>query len=185
MKFPKHNIEFLRDKWHPIIRLASPQSPWTTDNELAVLAELASQATVCGEVGSYKGKSAKTLSHACYGKVYCVDNSDDGTAPAFRDFLKDEITNGDVTFLQMESGQGAEWLAANKVTFDMFFVDADHTKEGVLRDLELYLPLMRKGSILCGHDYESNPYNGVAEAVNEKFGMKHTILVDSIWAIQL
>lgn len=183
MKFPKHSTEFLRDKWAPVIRLASPQSPWTTDNELAVLAELASQAQVCGEVGSYKGKSAKVMSHASYGKVYCVDSGDDGTAPIFQEFLKDEIASGQLTFLHLESGEGNKELKKQQLKFDMLFLDADHSTPGLTRDIELYLPLVKKGGILCGHDFET-PHNDVAQAVVAKFP-NYTILVDSIWAVQL
>lgn len=186
MKFPKHNTEFLRQKWSPVLNLVRNQSVWTNDNELAVLAELASQAKVIGEIGSYKGKSAKVLSHATYGKVYCVDSADDGTDVAFKEFLKDEIQSGQVDFFVGHDVDGISQWEKQKLSFDLMFLDADHTTDGVVREIRAVMPLMKAGSIICGHDFSSNPeLNDVGTAVQYYFKGHHTILTDSIWAVEV
>lgn len=49
---------------------------------------------------------------------------------------------------------------------DGVFIDADHTYEAVKRDIENWLPKIRKGGILAGHDYV-HTWPGVIQAVNE------------------
>jgi len=44
------------------------------------------------------------------------------------------------------------------------FLDADHTYEGVGRDITCWLPKIAVGGILAGHDYE---WTGVRQAVSE------------------
>ena len=41
--------------------------------------------------------------------------------------------------------------------FDWVYIDGDHTYEVVLKDLEFYYPLVKKGGYLCGDDYGWGP----------------------------
>ena len=46
--------------------------------------------------------------------------------------------------------------------FDFIYVDADHTREGALKDIRLWWGRVRQGGILAGHDYiETTSQNGV------------------------
>lgn len=74
-------------------------------------------------------------------------------------------------------------------TFDLIFIDGDHRYEMVKQDILLYLPKMKRGGIICGHDYDSSyfdeglvnydfkegKHHGVIKAVQEIF---HSPLVD-------
>ena len=59
--------------------------------------------------------------------------------------------------------------------FDFIYIDADHTYEGVKRDLEDWWPKVKSGGIFCGHDYINKAHSsprgpfrfGVAQAVDE------------------
>ena len=51
-------------------------------------------------------------------------------------------------------------------TFDLIFVDGNHTYEIVKSDLELYWPLVKPGGLLVGHDYTTR-FPGVIRAVRE------------------
>lgn len=54
--------------------------------------------------------------------------------------------------------------------FDLIYIDADHTYEGCLRDMEDWYPKVKKGRFLLGDDYRFSEYRvrfGVIEAVNE------------------
>lgn len=54
-------------------------------------------------------------------------------------------------------------------SLDFVFIDADHTYESVLADIDAWLPKVRSGGILAGHDYVNAPWSGVIRAVTERF----------------
>lgn len=60
-------------------------------------------------------------------------------------------------------------LAIFKERFDLIFVDADHSYEGVKEDIRLSWPLLNEGGVFAGHDYNQE---GVAKAVSE-----HSLIV--------
>ena len=39
-------------------------------------------------------------------------------------------------------------------SLDLCFIDADHTYEGVSKDILAYQSKVKKGGIFCGHDYD-------------------------------
>lgn len=67
-------------------------------------------------------------------------------------------------------------------TFDMIYIDADHSYNGVKKDLEMSIKKVKNGGYIMGHDYEqnfdktNNVYNhGVKKAVDEfceKYGQE-------------
>lgn len=64
--------------------------------------------------------------------------------------------------------------------FDLVFIDGDHFYEAVLNDIEAWLPLVRKGGLLTGHDYGKK--SGVKKAVDERFGEEIEIMApEGIW----
>jgi hypothetical protein len=56
-------------------------------------------------------------------------------------------------------------------SLDFVYIDANHDYESVKADIEAWLPKVKKGGIISGHDYcrRGNMNFGVIEAVNEKF----------------
>ncbi len=60
--------------------------------------------------------------------------------------------------------------------FDWIYIDADHTYEAVLDDIKNWLPKLKKGGIISGHDFDPDPSDsnyslyGVEKAVKEFFG---------------
>lgn len=51
--------------------------------------------------------------------------------------------------------------------FDFVYIDADHRYEAVKADIIAWLPKVRAGGFLCGHDYGEK--DGVTKAVDELF----------------
>jgi len=63
--------------------------------------------------------------------------------------------------------------------FDVIFIDADHSYESAKEDMRLWLPKIKKGGILCGHDYGKH-YPGVVQAYIETFGCE-AIPETTVW----
>jgi hypothetical protein len=53
---------------------------------------------------------------------------------------------------------------------DFVYIDADHSYEGVHRDLCTWYEKVRNGGIIGGHDYGHVNFPGVARAIDEFFG---------------
>ena len=69
-----------------------------------------------------------------------------------------------VTILRGLSYKMSEEIEDN--TLSMVYIDADHSYEGVKRDLNAFYSKVRSGGIIAGHDYTSPDY-GVFQAVAE------------------
>jgi predicted O-methyltransferase YrrM len=54
----------------------------------------------------------------------------------------------------------------NDRKIDFIFIDAGHTYNDVKKDIETFLPLVKEGGTMAGHDYN---LAGVKQAVDEKF----------------
>ena len=64
---------------------------------------------------------------------------------------------------------------------DLVFIDANHSYESVKNDIDLWLPKVKQGGVLSGHDY-SIGFFGVIQAVNEKLGIDNIVIrSDSTW----
>jgi hypothetical protein len=64
--------------------------------------------------------------------------------------------------------RGASWNMAQLVpreTLDLLYLDANHTYDGVMKDLEAWAGKVKKGGVIAFHDYENQDY-GVKAAVN-------------------
>lgn len=62
-------------------------------------------------------------------------------------------------------------LAVNHVldkSLDFVFIDAQHDYESVKRDIKLWLPKIKEGGFISGHDYQPR-FPGVIQAVQESF----------------
>jgi predicted O-methyltransferase YrrM len=65
---------------------------------------------------------------------------------------------------------------------DVLFVDAGHSREAVMNDIEAWLPKMKPNGIMAGHDYTA--WEGVNKAVTEVFGTPHKVENDC-WFIYM
>jgi len=62
-------------------------------------------------------------------------------------------------------------------SFDMVFIDGDHSYQAVREDIRNWLPKVRNCGLLCGHDYSRRGSNkGVVKAVNESIGQDNIIV---------
>ena len=65
-------------------------------------------------------------------------------------------------------------------TFDFIYIDGIHQYENVKRDIINYLPMVKKGGVIGGHDYGPS-WPGVKQAVDEMFGEPDKVFQDTSW----
>lgn len=140
------------------------------------------------ELGSHIGESSTIfLGFSKIERLECVEKDKelcDFLTSKYADYIKSHRCN-------IHYGNSKD-LSINFLndSFDVVYIDADHSYEAVRQDIELYLPKIRPGGFLAGHDYikDSKTWQGVYQAVNE-FADKHQIsdvktFKDSSWVIR-
>lgn len=65
-------------------------------------------------------------------------------------------------------------------SLDLVFIDGDHSYEAVQEDIEVWLPCIRPGGVIAGHDYTAN-FPGVQRAAQEAFGDRIVTRRSSWW----
>jgi beta-1,4-mannosyl-glycoprotein beta-1,4-N-acetylglucosaminyltransferase len=150
-----------------------------------------------GEIGSWHGRSSRFIADNLPedGQVWCCDTWNGssgepemhGTAHwdrgdhAFQWWwcnLQEHIVAGRVVPVRMFSENAAHTIShliskGQMQKFDLIFVDGDHSEEGIKIDVEAWLPLLKEGGLICGHDYykeNEGPYwVHVRQFVEQKF----------------
>jgi hypothetical protein len=76
----------------------------------------------------------------------------------------------------------ASTIFADK-TLDFVYVDADHSYEGCKKDLLAWIPKIRPGGIISGHDLNWSSVNKAITEVIPQFGIKSVIPIgEACWA---
>ncbi len=150
------------------------------------------------EVGSWKGRSTAFLLVEAYNKssdieIYAVDTwlgsqehgyegmacIENGTL--YEEFLANvKPVSHKLKALRMTSMQGASLFADQSL--DSVFIDAAHDYENVKMDILAWLPKVKPGGFIGGHDYASG-FGGVDQAVQQTMG--HVEALESCWLKQL
>lgn len=81
-------------------------------------------------------------------------------------FSSTEEMNKHLTILKGKSFDVADFIQDESL--DICFLDAGHGYEDVSRDIKRYLPKIKPGGIICGHDYDFM-HDDVVKAVDEMF----------------
>jgi predicted O-methyltransferase YrrM len=175
------------------IKAALTVPGWMDQHCLEWLAKKAATRTRIVEVGCWMGRSTAALAENTSGVVFAVDtwlgseehqSEINAHAPdwLYREFLKNMqpyINNLKVAPIRMSSTDAARTLSGEQ--FDMVFIDASHDYESVKADIIAWLPLIRLGGIICGHDRNHPP---VYRAVHEAFPERVEEETD-IWFVQV
>lgn len=74
--------------------------------------------------------------------------------------------------LRMPSVDAAWRAGKGQPCKDLVFIDANHTYDDVRADIRAWLPLVKPGGILAGHDYSPDLFPGVVQAVDELLPMR-------------
>ncbi len=193
----------------------------STSDALSLFTLSGGQAVVA-EIGSWKGCSTSIIATASGGIVHAIDTWK-GSA---RTWLAEKARNEDVYKVfednmirlgvwnhirPMKMSSQEAVLKFEDESLDMVFLDADHHYEAVKEDIPVWLPKVKKGGILVGHDAEvffselsdndqktidgflgadyifdeEHPkdgiHPGVVKALWECLGDEHTLMPKRIW----
>jgi len=153
------------------------------------------------EIGVNKGETAQQL-HALFpeARLYLIDPwalsveySLSGTPisrkgkhyeSAYRHVCALFASDPRVTLLRMTA---LEALAHVPNNLDLVFIDANHEYFRVRENILSWLPKVRLGGLLAGHDYDPTIpiFSGVKRAVDELFGKYFILGKDRVWAHQI
>lgn len=83
-----------------------------------------------------------------------------------------------VETLRMSTQEAAEVFSSMNQKFDLVFVDANHTYPFVSADIKTYLPMVKSGGVLAGHDIY---FKDVKRAVAENLSGDRLSFTPSCW----
>jgi len=148
---------------------------------------------VGAEIGVWHGEGAKYMLDKCpdITKLYLIDPYD--KAVEFNDCklppkgfkengFKDAILNAVKNTMPMSEkawfvfARSTEAVKVIDEPLDFVYIDANHNYDKVLEDCETWLPKIKSGGIISGHDYNKSPDDDVSRAVDD-FTNKHNLLL--------
>jgi hypothetical protein len=148
--------------------------------------------TAGAEIGVWKGQYSKLFCEAGLAWT-CVDPWQ--SYPAYDDnknkpdeihqaFLKATATLSPygATFLRMPSVDAAKLVPDQSL--DVVYIDGNHIAEFVRADVEAWLPKVKPGGLICGHDYRVNPkkpFIQVKQAI-DRYTSEHAIALWFLFA---
>jgi len=154
----------------------------------------ACEGKLVAELGSYIGMSSFVIANSA-DHLVCIDRWEDDWSyiepnqrkvyEALREnvpcilheFLNNIMPVTDkISVLRADTAKAAEHFNDNSV--DVLLIDADHSYEGVSKDLALWLPKLAKGGTVLMHNYESS-WPGVKAAAKEA-PLNHITTVSSL-----
>jgi len=142
------------------------------------------------EIGSHMGESTMLFaSTQLFSEIHAIEpfNGEEEFNKLFdyswdyiqKEFQKNIRYHKDIINLH----KGYSWELADKFednSIDFIYIDGQHTYDDVARDLNLYLPKLKRGGILGGHDYVG-AWPGVVRAVTEEIGTPDHVFEDTSW----
>ena len=148
-------------------------------NQLPQLMQELNLPMVAAEVGVAEGRFSEILLQGGLSTLYLVDMwghipNQHGDSAFDQQWHDDNLVdcvfrlsqyNFNTIFLRGDSVLMADSIPDNSL--GMVYLDADHSYEGVKRDLEAWYPKVVTGGIIAGHDYLNVEGYGANRAVNE------------------
>lgn len=144
------------------------------------------------EIGSYAGDSTRVFAKN-FGKVFSIDpylnGYDDNDSSSYsipmaevKEYFKKEILDihKNVAQLVMSSKEASLFFKEREI-FDFIYIDGNHKPEFVEEDIKLWLPKVKTGGWIGGHDYGNRRAPEVAGVVDKALGKPDALFKDTSW----
>jgi predicted O-methyltransferase YrrM len=152
-----------------------------TGAEASVLAKLAVGKSVL-EIGSAYGYSAILMALAGAKSVVAVDpHAGHGAMPDSLSIMRENLLSyGVEDRVRIVPSTSRSWEDPEG-HYDLVFIDGDHRRESVERDLVLAVGVLVQGGTVACHDYGESTCPGVKEAIDSLGDLGAKTLVDTLW----
>lgn len=190
---------------HHVVTLLGQETPsidlsGLTDLVRAVAGESPDRALRIIEVGSWVGESAIAMFNGlgeAGGSIFCVDTwegsdrlvqvVEDAGGPGEVKAVFDKnvkVAEGAIKWKIGESTHVASTLPPQEA--DLVYIDAGHDAQSIAGDIEAWLPHVRDGGFIAGHDYGNEHFEGVKEVVDGRFGIDNVATAGKfVWAVRV
>lgn len=161
------------------------------------------------EIGAYLGKSTAYLAVEIINSkknikldvVDTWDGNDGSDRGRWADYSEDLkvglLTPTTDIFDKFKNNLSPVWYIINPVrslstnaadfyidkSLDFVFIDANHIYQYIKTDIQKWLPKVKSGGFIGGHDY--NPSWGVIQAVAESFKQEEIIVIGGSWLVHV
>lgn len=144
------------------------------------------------EIGSFAGVSSELFALHCK-ELHCVDLWDpyweitDKQRIEFAEFSFDRMIKNYENVYKVKKSSFEASKDFEVGSLDLVYIDAAHDYDSVKQDILTWLPKIKKGGFIAGHDYRYDPNIGVYEAVNDIFVNDYKIILfpDSSFIIRV
>jgi len=137
------------------------------------------------EIGSFAGVSSMLFAEMC-SKVFCVDrwigySEVDIQKVSLAELKFNQVCKqyANISKMKMDSVTAAGLF--QDASLDIVYIDGGHDYDSVITDLVTWIPKIKKGGWITGHDIDID----VRIAVEEIIGTNYKTYTDSSWAKQL
>lgn len=132
------------------------------------------------EVGCFSGVSSQVIALGCR-ELHCVDPYSWDAVQQAQQMFDSMLPNyPNIKKVKMTSVDAAKMYQDGSI--DFVYLDADHSYESVLQDIDAWRSKVKKNGYIAGHDMN---IEGVERAVKERFGNNYKTYSDTSWAVKL
>jgi predicted O-methyltransferase YrrM len=151
------------------------------------------------EIGCYRGESTEIFLSS--GKIRSLiaidpwingyDKKDAASKRVHMSIIEEDFKNRISKFkdivrvLKTSSVDAFNLIKKERLKFDFVYIDGNHNYDYVFEDIYNWSKLIRKRGLIGGHDYGSDSWKGVKQAVDELLGKPDYTFSDLSWIKKL
>jgi hypothetical protein len=148
---------------------------------------------IIAEIGSYVGDSTEIFAKN-FTTVYSIDpwlngyDDTDGASTSDMTFAENQFNSLLLEYPNIIKNKAKSLDFVKTIEnefFDIVYIDGNHQYEAVKEDILAWLPKVKKGGFITGHDWAQKNHPGVQKAVLEVLGNPDVTFKDTSWIKRL